>query len=152
MCIAMLRHTSEIRVRYADTDQMKNVYYGKYFEYFEQGRSDFLRALGMPYRVLEEEGFLLPVIEAFASYRQPARYDDLLFVETRLCDAPGSRIRLEYSIRREPEGAVLAEGYTVHTFILASSRKPVRPPASFLTIINNAMSEGKDPDGEKGAS
>ncbi len=140
----MLRHTAEIRVRYADTDQMKNVYYGKYFEYFEQGRSEFLRALGMPYRALEEEGFLLPVIEAFASYKQPARYDDLLCVETRLCDAPGPRIRLEYSITLERGGAVLVEGYTVHTFVLAASRKPVRPPAVFLTLIDKANSEGKE--------
>ncbi len=149
MLTDMLRHISEIRVRYADTDQMKNVYYGKYFEYFEQGRSEFLRSLGLPYRVLEAEGFLLPVVEAFASYRQPARYDDLLCVETRLCDMPGSRIRLEYSIRRDQESTVLVEGYTVHAFILASSGKPVRPPASFLHVINKAISEGKESDGEK---
>ena len=131
---------------------MQNVYYGKYFEYFEQGRSDFLRALGMPYRALEEQGFLLPVIEAFASYRGPARYDDLLYVETRFCEAPGSRIRLEYSVRREREGATLVEGYTVHTFILASSRKPVRPPASFLDLMNKAINEQEKSNGEKRAS
>ncbi len=145
----MLRYISDIRVRYADTDQMSNVYYGKYFEYFEQGRTDLLRAVGMPYRTLEEEGYLLPVIEAYASYKLPARYDDLLRVETRLCDTSGSRIRLEYTVKRDPENVILAEGYTVHTFVLASSRKPVRPPISFLTLISKAIEEGKNSDGEK---
>lgn len=143
----MNQHTSEIRVRYADTDQMKNVYYGKYFEYFEQGRSEFLRALGMPYRTLESEGYLLPVIEAFAKYKQPARYDDLLKVETRLGELPGARIRLEYTIRRDGETALLVEGYTVHTFINASTRKPIRAPESFLRLMNNVFHESKDSHG-----
>jgi acyl-CoA thioester hydrolase len=132
----MIRHTSEIRVRYADTDQMKNVYYGKYFEYFEQGRSDFMRWMGLPYGELERQGFLLPVIEAFARYRRPARYDDLLLIETRLLEQPAARIRLEYSVLREGESEVLVEGYTVHSFVKASSSKPTRAPEQFLKAIN----------------
>ena len=76
----MIQHVTEVRVRYADTDQMKFAYYGKFFEYFEQGRSDLLRAIGLPYREVEELGYFLPVIEAHAEYRRPARYDDLLSV------------------------------------------------------------------------
>lgn len=141
--MSMIQHTSEIRVRYADTDQMKNVYYGKYFEYFEQGRSDFLRALGLPYGELERQGFYLPVIEAFARYRRPARYDDLLCVETRLGEIPGARIRLEYSIVRENETEVLVEGYTTHGFVSASTGKPVKAPQEFLRVINNAIDAKK---------
>ena len=69
----MVRHFSQIRVRYADTDQMKFVYYGKYFEYFEQGRSDLLRAIGLPYAEIEKQGIFLPVVEAFAKFQQSAR-------------------------------------------------------------------------------
>ena len=139
----MIRHTSEIRVRYADTDQMKNVYYGKYFEYFEQGRSDFMRALGLPYGELEAQGILLPVIEAYASYRQPARYDDLLHIETALTEIPAARIRLDYSIRRELDADSIADGYTVHSFVNASSGRPTRAPAAFLKIINEAFINAK---------
>ena len=60
----MIKHTSSIRIRYADTDQMKYAYYGKFFEYFEQGRSDLLRSIGLPYTRVEEMGLFLPVIEA----------------------------------------------------------------------------------------
>ena len=139
----MICHTSEIRVRYADTDQMKNVYYGKYFEYFEQGRTELLRALGMPYRVLENRGYLLPVIEAYAHYQQPARYDDLLQVETRIEGIPTARIRLDYSIRRGGDPSLLVEGYTVHAFTDASTRKPMRPPDSFVSAITNAFNQAK---------
>jgi acyl-CoA thioester hydrolase len=139
----MIQHTSEIRVRYADTDQMKNVYYGKYFEYFEQGRSDFLRALGLPYGELEAQGFLLPVIEAFARYKRPARYDDLLRIETRLSEVPSARIRLEYTVLREGEADVLVEGFTEHTFVSASTGRPTRAPIQFLKVINDAFSDVK---------
>ncbi len=139
----MIRHTSEVRVRYADTDQMKNVYYGKYFEYFEQGRSDFMRSLGLPYGELERQGFYLPVIEAFARYRRSARYDDLLLVETRLPEIPGAKIRLEYSVVRDGETDVLVDGYTVHSFVNASSGRPTRAPEMFINTIAKAIEGAK---------
>ena len=77
----MIKHSTQIRVRYADTDQMKVVYHGKFLEYFEVGRTALIRSLGLPYAELESRGILLPVIEAYAKYRKPARYDDLLSVE-----------------------------------------------------------------------
>ena len=140
----MIQHTSDIRVRYADTDQMSQVYYGKYFEYFEQGRSDFLRALGLPYAELERQGFLLPVLEAYAQYKRPARYDDLLHVKTKMDEIPSVRVRLEYSITREDEQDILVEGYTSHSFINAATRKPTRAPESFLHVIRNAFQLTKD--------
>ena len=76
----MIRHKAEIRVRYADTDQMKVVYHGKYLEYFEVGRAALIRSLGLPYSELETRGILLPVIEAFAEFRKPALYDDMLSI------------------------------------------------------------------------
>ena len=137
----MIKHISEIRVRYADTDQMKQVYYGKYFEYFEQGRSDLLRELGLPYSEIERKGFLLPVIEAHARYHRPAQYEDLLRVTTQMNEMPGARFRIEYSITRNGDESLLAEGYTSHSFINASTRRAIRPPELFLNVIRKAFQD-----------
>jgi len=95
----MIKHVTQIRVRYADTDQMKIVYHGKYLEYFEVGRAALIRSLGLPYSELETRGILLPVIEAFAKYRKPARYDDLLSIEAvvRSYLQRHSKLTIEYS-------------------------------------------------------
>ncbi len=139
----MIQHISEIRVRYADTDQMKQVYYGKYFEYFEQGRSDLLRSLGLPYAELERNGFFLPVLEACARYRRPARYDDLLRVRTTMAEFPGVRFQIDYTIVRKDDDETIAEGHTIHGFINAESRKPTRPPELFLAAIRKGFENPK---------
>ena len=142
----MIKHTTQIRVRYADTDQMKFVYYGKYFEYFEQSRSDLLRAIGLPYPEIERYGIYLPVIEAYAKYRKSARYDDLINVAATVTEMPVARIRIEYKITGEGETEPLVEGYTVHSFLNATTGKPTRAPALFLQTLEEAMSESKDAD------
>lgn len=138
----MIKHTTDIRIRYADTDQMKFAYYGKFFEYFEQGRSDMLRSIGLPYTRVEEMGLFLPVIEAHASYKKAARYDDLLHVVTILRDTPVARVRLDYEVYKEGEKDLLAEGYTIHTFVNAQSGKPTRAPAQFVEAIEKAIDKG----------
>ncbi len=135
----MIKHVSSIRVRYADTDQMKYAYYGKFFEYFEQGRSDLLRGIGLPYPQIEEMGFQLPVIEAHASYKKAARYDDLLNVITYLREVPVARVRLDYEVFKEGDEELLAEGYTIHTFVNSATGKPSRAPAQFLEVIEKMM-------------
>jgi acyl-CoA thioester hydrolase len=135
----MIKHTTDIRVRYADTDQMKFVYYAKYFEYFEQGRSDLLRDIGLPYPQIEEMGLFLPVIEAHAKYKRAARYDDLLHVVTYFREIPIARIRLEYEVYKDGESDPLVVGYTVHTFVNAVSGKPTRAPAQFIEAIEKEM-------------
>lgn len=135
----MIKHTTQIRVRYADTDQMKTVYYGRYFEYFEQGRSDLLRDLGMPYPMIEEMGIHLPVIEAHAGYKKPARYDDLLNVVTALREVPVARVRLDYEVFREGETEPIADGYTIHSFVNASTGRPTRAPAQFVERVGERM-------------
>lgn len=131
----MIKHLTHIRVRYADTDQMKFAYYGKYFEYFEQGRSDLLRAIGLPYPEIEKLGIFLPVIEAFAKYRKPAKYDDLLSIETMVNEMPVARVRIEYKIWREGEEEPLVEGYTIHSFMNAETGRPTRAPQIFLQTL-----------------
>jgi acyl-CoA thioester hydrolase len=140
----MIKQATQIRVRYADTDQMKFVYYGKYFEYFEQGRSDMLRTIGLPYPEIEKLGIYLPVIEAFAKYRKPAKYDDLLTVETTLNEMPVARIRIEYKVWREGEDEPLVEGYTVHSFVNAETGKPTRAPQVFLETLDEEIKSNKE--------
>jgi acyl-CoA thioester hydrolase len=137
----VIEHATLVRVRYADTDQMKFVYYGKFFEYFEQGRSDLLRAVGLPYTEIEAMGLFLPVIEAHAEYRKAARYDDELRILTRLKDRPIARIRIDYEVTRSDAAEIIAEGYTIHTFVNAASGKPTRAPAQFIEIIESNLAE-----------
>ncbi len=138
----MIKHVCSIRVRYADTDQMKFVYYGKFFEYFEQGRSDLLRSIGLPYSQIEGEmGLLLPVIEAHASFKRSAHYDDLLHITTYLRDVPVARVRLDYEVFKEGEKDPLADGYTIHSFVNAKTLKPTRAPAQFLEVLERCMNE-----------
>ena len=140
----MIRHQTQIRIRYADTDQMKMVYYGKYFEYFEEGRSELLRSIGIPYTVIEKQGILIAVVEAYAKYRRSARYDDLLTVETTLAEMPVARIRLQYRIFSEGEKEPIVEGHTVHSFLHAETGKPTRAPAMFLQMLQEAMNNAQE--------
>ncbi len=137
----MIKHVTQIRVRYADTDQMKFVYYAKYFEYFEQARSDLLRAIGLPYPEIERLGILLPVIEAYAKYKRSARYDELLTIESIVKELPVARVRIEYKIFREGEEEPMVEGFTIHSFLNASTGKPTRAPAVFVQTLEEAMKD-----------
>jgi acyl-CoA thioester hydrolase len=112
--------TTELRVRYAETDQMNVVYYANYLVWFEIGRVEVLRAVGLSYRQLETNHNLgLPVIESHCRYRSPARYDDEIVIETRPSMLRGSVIKFEYRLFRKPhaegqERELLAEGHTIH--------------------------------------
>jgi len=128
---------SSIRVRYADTDQMHGVYNGRYFEYFEVGRADLIRSLGMTYRQLEEAGFHLPLTEAYAKYLRPIQYDDVIEVVSMLKEAPAARLRIDYEIFRD--GEKMTEGFTIHSFIEAKSGKPVRAPKIFLDLMDRKL-------------
>jgi len=130
----MIQSRSQITVRYAETDMMGIVYHGSYLPWFEVGRTDLMKLHGLPYRQLEADGFLLPVIEVGARYLKPARYDDTLTIITTLREKPLLKIRLEYEVRRSDE--LLATGFTLHAFMDRSGR-PVRLPAAFLEAINS---------------
>jgi acyl-CoA thioester hydrolase len=111
--------TSQVRVRYAETDQMGIVYYANYLVWFEIGRVELLRSLGLAYSQLEtEHECILPVVEASCRYRSPAKYDDEILIETRPVLLRGSVIKFGYRIlRKAPAGeqpTLLAEGETVH--------------------------------------
>ena len=124
----MRRSVSHARVRYAETDKMGVVYYANYFVWFEIGRTDWLRASGATYRVMEDEGLGLPVIEAHCEYRAGARYDDEVEIRTAAALRSPVRLAFDYEVLRHEDGALLASGYTVHAAVDRSGR-PVRLPA-----------------------
>lgn len=125
----------EVRVAYADVDPMGVAYYGNYLRWFEVGRAELLRRRGKPYRQVEAEGHKLPIIEAYVRYRRPARYDDLLLVQTRGALVGGARLRFDYRVERAGEqGTVLAEGHTVHACLDAADR-PVRIPEALRSLV-----------------
>jgi acyl-CoA thioester hydrolase len=120
-------YTWDARVRaiYRDTDQMGVVYYGNYYAWFEVGRNEYIRSLGLSYKGLEEQGIILPVIESRCTYKVPARYDDLVLVRTGISEMTGVRIAFVYGIIREKDGTLLAQGSTIHAFADAKTLRPV---------------------------
>ena len=118
---------TDIRVIYGDTDQMGVVYYANYLRYFEAGRTEFIRARGLRYRDFETRfGLRLPVAEAQVSYRAPARYDDLITVETSLAEVKRASARFGYRIVRD--GEILATGHTLHACVDLEGRIQRMPP------------------------
>ncbi len=134
------------RVRYAETDQMGIVYYANYLVWFEIGRVELLRSLGLAYAQMEtDHGLILPVIEASCRYRSPARYDDEILIETRPALLRGSVLKFAYRIlRKAPEGddhKVLAEGETVHVVCDEHlKRKPL--PQQYVAALRSLMEKG----------
>jgi len=108
---------TRVRVRYAETDQMGVVYHANYLIWFEVGRVELMREMGVPYRMLEEEGALIPVVEVTARYMASARYDDVLIVRTFVAGLRGSIIRLRYMILRAEDELLLCEGESVHLVV-----------------------------------
>ncbi len=109
---------ARVRVRYAETDQMGVVYHANYLVWFEIGRVELIRHMGLDYSRLEqEEGCLIAVAEATARYKAPARYDDELLVQTRLAGVRGSVLRFAYRILRAADGLLLCEGATTHVVV-----------------------------------
>lgn len=129
----ILSHSTHIRVRYAETDKMGVVYNGEYLTFFEVGRTEALRGFGLPYPELEKEGYLLPVIEAFIKYKSPAFYDDVLSITAFISTNIEATLTIKYLIERDE--TIIAEGYTVHSFVHATTMKPARPPKSYRNAI-----------------
>lgn len=120
---------TRVRVRYAETDQMGVVYHANYLVWFEVGRVEFIRAMGLDYRTMEEEeGALIAVVEARARYKAPARYDDELIVRTHLAGVRGSVVRFTYAVVRASDGLLLCEGETVHLVVGRDMRRRTMPP------------------------
>ena len=124
----MLENTTQVQVRYAETDMMGIVYHANYLTWLEIGRTELLRDEGLPYKDIEAMGLLLPVLEVEIKYRRPAKYDDEVSIITRMRDSPYVKIRLEYEIRRGE--TLLATARTSHAFIDRAGQ-PVKAPKFF---------------------
>jgi acyl-CoA thioester hydrolase len=129
-------HEIKIRVRYAETDQMGVVYHGNYAQYFEMGRVEWLRNLGLSYSVMEKQGVMLPVVSLSMNYKKPARYDDLLTVRTIFKKQESVKIEFDYEIYNE-EGKLLTTGNSVLVFVDMKTGRPVVPPEYVRESINS---------------
>ena len=129
----VLTHTLSFRVRYSETDQLGTFYNSRALEWFEVGRTELLRAAGLPYAEMEVRGCFLPLVEAHVNYRGRARYDDLLTAVTRLTLAGRASLRFDVEITHA-SGAAVATGYTVHA-ITDAAGKPIRCPAWLSELL-----------------
>lgn len=118
-------HAHRLRVRYGETDQMGVVYHTNYLNWFEVGRTEWIRKAGLTYRELEEKGVLLPVTDAVLSYKKPARYDDVVEIRTRIKELGAVRLAFAYEIIRVSDGELLVSGETMHVFT-NKELKPIR--------------------------
>ncbi|NBL64453.1 YbgC/FadM family acyl-CoA thioesterase [Flavobacterium sp. NST-5] len=116
-----------VRVRYAETDQMGVVYHGNYAQYFEMGRVEWLRNLGVSYKWMEENGVMLPVVSLTMNYKKPARYDDLITVKTIFKKLSSVKIEFDYEIRNE-KNELLTTGNSILVFVDMKSGRPTIPP------------------------
>ena len=130
----MYTFETHIRVRYGETDQMGYVYYGNYPLYYEVGRTEMLRSLGLSYREMEAEGILLPVRSLDARYFEPAHYDDLLTLRITLKEMPSVRIHFYYELYNEQK-TLLNTGETVLVFVDAQTRKPRKVPQILIAEL-----------------
>jgi len=126
---------AQVRVRYADTDQMGVVYYANYLAWFEVGRTEWLRRDGWNYRSMETDGVYLPVIAAHCDYARSARYDDVIDIHASGRLLSPARLAFDYALVRVADAACLATGYTHHATTTAAGR-PVRIPARIRELLS----------------
>ena len=124
-----LIHHTQVRVTYADTDAMGIVYHANYLCWLEVGRTELMRSLGIAYKEMEEGGTFLPVSEVFCKYHVPARYDDLLIIETTVDFLKRASIQFSYRILRQSDETLLITGSTLHAFVDREGKIVKVPPA-----------------------
>ncbi len=127
--------STDIRVRYAETDGMRVVYHGNYLTYFEEARTNLFRTIGVVYSEIEKTGIYLVVLEAYVKFHRSAAYDDILHVKATLAELPTLRLTINYEITRNDEDGLLVTGQTTHAFTNAASGKPIRPPKDYLNLM-----------------
>ncbi|MGY4384358.1 acyl-CoA thioester hydrolase [Pedobacter sp. UYP24] len=127
----MYTSSTKIRVRYGETDQMGYMYYGNYAQYYEVGRVEMLRSLGMDYAAMEASGIMLPVLELNCKFIKPALYDQEITVKTTVAQLPSIRIHFNYELFNADE-ELINIGNTNLVFVDMAKNKPCLPPAEFM--------------------
>ncbi|MGI9527719.1 MAG: acyl-CoA thioesterase [Weeksellaceae bacterium] len=133
----MIQASTLIRVRYGETDQMGYVYYGNYAQYYEVGRVEFFRSIGLSYKELEGRGIMLPVISLTSKFIAPGRYDDLLRVVTTIKEIPtGARIQFEYEIYNEDD-LLIHKAMTELVFVDMHKNRPCAAPQDLIEKLKS---------------
>jgi acyl-CoA thioester hydrolase len=132
----MKNHEIKVRVRYSETDQMGVVYHGNYAQYFEMGRVEWLRNMGISYKWMEENGIMLPVVSLTMNYKKPARYDDELTIKTTMIRLSAVKIEFDYEIHNE-KNELLTTGYSVLVFVDMKTGRPTSPPNYILDLLES---------------
>ena len=130
----MFTHTTKVRVRYGETDQMGYMYYGNYAEFFEVGRVEMLRSLGLTYSWMEEVGIMMPVLEMKCKYLKPALYDEEISIRVTMEKMPAVRIHFKYELFNEKQDLIHI-GETLLAFIDMKRNRPSLPPQEFLDKV-----------------
>ncbi len=125
---------TKIRVRYAETDKMGYVYYGNYAQYYEVGRVEALRTLGISYKALEDLGYMMPVVQMITNYNKPALYDDELVIRTTIKEAPKVRIKFYYEVYND-KNVLINQGETTLVFVDKKTMKPCHCPQWFADLF-----------------
>ena len=131
----MLTRKTTVRVIYGDTDNMGIAYHANYFRWFEIGRSEMFRSLGLAYREIEKKGIFLPVSEVGCKFTAPIHYDDLLVIETTLDTSVRGGMKFNYRIFKQNDDTILARGFSKHA-CMNPEGKVVRPPAFITDLVD----------------
>ncbi len=128
----------KVRVRYAETDQMGVVYHGNYAQYFEIGRVEWLRSLGVSYKQMEELGVMLPVVSLTMNYKRPAKYDEDLTIRTIFKECSGVKIEFDYELYNE-KNELLTTAYSMLVFVDMKTGKPILPPEYIIEKLKDIL-------------
>jgi acyl-CoA thioester hydrolase len=130
----MLTHKTTCRVIYGDTDKMGYAYHANYFRWFEMGRNEMFRALGLSYKDIETKGFFMPVSEVHCKFMAPVKYDDLLVIETSVDTSIKGGMKFDYRILNNEDDKIVVKGYTLHACVKING-SIVRPPKFIVELI-----------------
>ena len=132
----MIQHEHSIKIYYRDIDKMGIVYYSRYFEYFEESRTELLSSIGLEITTVENKGITLPVISSHCDFLKSAKFEDEIIIKTWINEKPRSTLKIYYEVLLNHSFDLLAKGYTVHAF-LGKNGRPKKPPSEILLRLNN---------------
>ena len=130
----MIQHTHSVKIYYRDVDKMGIVYYSRYFEYFEESRTELLASIGLDITSIEQEGITLPVISSYCDFKKGAQFEQEILIKAWIDERPRSTLKINYEAFLKGSTILIARGYTVHAFI-GRNGKPKRPPSRISTLL-----------------
>ena len=133
----MIQYDHPVKVYYKDVDQMGIVDYSRYYEYFEEARTELLNSIGLDVTSIENQGIQLPVIESHCEYSKGAKFVQDLIIRTAILDIPKARLKIDYNVYKDHSNELLVKGYTVHAFMNQSGRAIKIPNLVLNTIQDN---------------